>query len=879
MRAWWSKIARAFGRRSGLGEELSEEMQAHLEFLAERNVERGMSAEEARDAARREFGNAALMRERSYESWQFRGFETLLRDIRYALRGIGRAPAFSLIVILTLAVGIGANTAIFSAVYAVLLKPLPYPSGERLVWLGESTAKATGISVTWLNFDHWRKENHAFESMAGFESADFTLTGRGQAVLTHAGIVTSEFFPLTGARPVLGRLFTASDDDPHAPATVVVTREFWARALGSDPAIVGKTLMLDGSAYTVVGVLARVPGFFGRTTDYYLPLRPTAVQLARRDAHGSMRALALLRPGVTLAAARADIDTIMERLAKADPGPEDDHRVYADFLTEVWTGDVRHVFALLIGAVGLVLMLACANIGSLLLIRMTQRAREMAIRSAIGAGRGRLARQLVTETLLITLLGGACGLLLADFGLHLLKALGPRDIPRLMEASLDVPVLLFSAALTLVVGLICSLAPVLGSRRVNLSTQMKESSTGAGSGRLGHALRGGLVITEVAAALVLLFTSGILLRSLLATENINPGFAPKHVLALELQLPDGRYKTHAAILDFYARLEMALRALPGVQAVGAVNCPPGGGDCGDDWYSVVERPAPRREDVPLTLVNLADANCFQTMGIRILAGRGPAEEDHLGAPAVAVINETMARTWWKDARSALGQHIKLGGPYMDGPALEIVGVVSDVPQMGLDGPAQPVVYRAAAQDADSAMVVMIRTSGDPVTRMASVRRVLAATDSEIPIQSLKSCEAWLGASLTQRRFIALLLALFAGIAVALAAIGCYGVLNFWVSSRRHEIAIRMAMGADMAAILRRTGRQAAALGGIGLLIGLCASWGASRWVSSMVFGISAHDPAVFFMAVTGALLIVLISAAVPLWRATQVSPMETLHEV
>lgn len=879
MRTWWSKIVRAFKRRDGLAEELNEEMQAHLEFLIERNMERGMSAEEAHAAARHEFGNAALMRERSYESWQFRGFETLLRDIRYGLRGIGRAPAFSLIVILTLAVGIGANTAIFSAVYAVLLKPLPFPHGERMTVLGESSGKADGISVTWLNFDHWRKENHSFEAMAAYENADLTLTGRGQAVLTHAGVVTNEFFPLTGVRPVMGRLLTASDSEPQSPETVVVSQAFWAHALGADPQIVGKTLVLNGSAHTIVGVLAREPGYFLPAVDYYLPYRPSPQQLARRDMHGGMRVLALLKPGVTLAQARTDINTIMQRLAKADPGPEDDHRAYVQFVTEQRTGNVQNVFALLMGAVAVVLALVCVNIGSLLLIRMTERAREMAIRSAIGAGRGRIARQLLTETLLVTGLGGGCGVVLAGVGLDIMKALGPKNIPRLMEASLDLPVLLFSAGLTVAVGLLCALAPVLGARRVNLALVLKESSAGAGTGWISHAVRGGLVAAEVAAALVLLFTSGLLLRSLMAAENANPGFTPDHVLVLELQLPNMRYRTDAAVLDFYTRLETALRALPGVTSVGAVSCPPGGGDCDDYWYSIVEKPTPRREDVPLTLTNIADTNYFRAMGIPVVAGRDFSEQDRAGGVQVTIISEAMARTWWKDPHSALGQHIKMGGPYMNGPVLEIVGVVGDVPQLGLDNAAYPTFYFPAAQHADNAMVVMIRTSGNPAAIAHSVQRVLAATDSGVPIQSLKTMNEWLSETLAQRRFIALLLTLFAGIAIILAAIGCYGVLNSWVSSRRQEIAIRMAMGADTAAILRRTGRQAAVLGGIGLLIGLGASWGASRWVSSMIFGISAHDPAVFFMAVAGALLIVLISAAVPLRRATQVSPMETLHEV
>jgi putative ABC transport system permease protein len=874
MRLWPGKFWNSWERRK---DDLREELDAHLRIAIAERMERGESYKEAHTEAVKEMGNPQLVADVTRAAWGWQWLERIAQDVRYALRGIVKRPAFALIVIATLAVGIGANTAIFSAVYAVMLKPLPFPHGERAVVMGESTAKADAISVTWLNFEHWRKENHSFEAMAGYESYDMTLTGHGPAMLTRVATVTNEFFPLTGVQPVMGRLLTASDEEPQSPATVVVTQSFWAKTLGADPAIVGKTLMLNGSTYTIVGVLAREPGFFLKHVDYYLPYRPTPKQLSQRDAHGSIRALALLKPGVTLAAARADINTIMERLAKADPGPEDDHRVYAEFVTEERTGDVRHVLMLLMGAVALVLLLACANIASLLLIRMTERARELAIRSAIGAARSRIARQLLTETLLITLIGGAGGLALAGTGLSAMKTLGPSNIPRLMEASLDVPVLAFSLGLTLLVGLFCALAPVLGARKVNLSLVLKESSAGAGSSKVGHALRGGLVAAEVAATLVLLFTSGILLRSLIAAENVDPGFQPDHLLALELQLPDGRYKTDASILDFYARLETTLRALPGVTAAGAVSCPPAGGDCGDYWYSIAEKPAPRREDVPLSLFNIADANYFQTAGMRLIAGRGITEQDRAGTPSVAVINETMARTWWKDTRSALGQHIKWGGPYNDGQVMEIVGVVNDVPQMGLDSQPVPAVYSPAGQRVDSSMLVMIRTSGNPTAMITGVRRAVAATDNNLPIQSLKTSEEWLGASLAQRRFVTLLLALFAGIAVILAAIGCYGVLNAWVSSRRQEIAIRMAMGAGTIAILRRMSRQAALLGAIGLTVGLAASWMASRWVESMVFAISAHDPVVLMMAVAGALLIVAISAAVPLWRATQVDPIKTLR--
>src|SRR5580700_3187604 len=321
MRQWWSKLARAFGRRD-LVNELQQEMEAHLQFLIEENLERGMPPEEARAAARRHFGSATTVRERGYQSWQFPTLESFLQDLRFAARGIWRARVFSLIVILTLAVGIGANTAIFSAVYAVLLKPLPFPSGERLVWLGESSAKASSISVTWINFKHWRMENHSFESLAGFEKADLTLTGRGQAVLTRAGVVTNEFFRLTGSRPIIGRLFTAGDDEPQSAATVVVTRAFWVKTLSADPQIIGKTMTLNGTAHIVIGVLARDPGFFLPPVDYYLPLRPSVAQASKRDAHEWMHALGLLKPGVTLSQARSDLATIMQRLAQADPGPE-----------------------------------------------------------------------------------------------------------------------------------------------------------------------------------------------------------------------------------------------------------------------------------------------------------------------------------------------------------------------------------------------------------------------------------------------------------------------------------------------------------------------------------------------------------------------------
>src|SRR5580700_5477886 len=432
MREWWAKICRAFDLRRGLDGDLSDEIEAHLELMTSENIERGMPADEARAAARRAFGNLTRTQENARQTWQFPRFETVLQDIRYGLRGIRKAPSFSAVVILTLALGIGANTAIFSVVYSVLLRPLPYPHGERLVRLGESTAEAPGIAVTWINFQHWRTESTAFEDMAAVTGADLTLTGRGDAVLTNARLVTSNIFRLTGMKPALGRLFTDADDKPGAAPTVVVTAEFWQSRLSGDSNILGEALELDGTSYQIIGVLSPEQKYLWRSAEVYLPLGRTQSPSAKRSDHRSIAGLGLLKPGTTATQARANLDAIMQRLALSDPGPEDDHRSHVAYLADDMTGaDLRTTLLVLMGAVGLVLIIACANVASLLLVRSTARAREIAIRVAIGAGRARLVRQLLTENIITAAIGGALGLLLAGWCLRALILIGPRDIPRL----------------------------------------------------------------------------------------------------------------------------------------------------------------------------------------------------------------------------------------------------------------------------------------------------------------------------------------------------------------------------------------------------------------------------------------------------------------
>jgi len=878
MREWWSKICRALHLQNGLENELSDEIEAHLDLLAADNMERGMPPEEARAAARRAFGNMTRTHENAREAWQFPRFETVLADIRYGLRGIRKSAGFSVVVILTLALGIGANTAIFSVVYAVLLRPLPYPNGERLVWLGESTSNEPGISVTWINFEHWRQESDSFLNMAAFATTDLTLTGRGDAVLTHAGLVTSSFFELTGAKPVLGRLFTEADDTLGAAPTAVVTADFWQRNLGGDANVVGQTLRLNGRSYEIIGMLRPGLRFFSRPLDFYLPIGPSRVTSLKRSDHGSMRALGLLKPGATLAQARTNLDAIMQRLALSDPGPEDDHRAYATYLTEETTGEIRPTLLVLMSAVGLVLLIACANVASLLLVRSTGRAREIAVRVAIGASRGRLARQLLTENLVIAAIGGALGLLVASWCLRTLVLLGPVDIPRLSEATLDLPVLTFAVITSIVVGLLAGLAPVFTAGKVDLTVALKEGSAASGTGRRGQALRSTLVITETALTFILAFASALLVRSLIAAQTSNPGFEPQHLLALELQLPESRYKSDENIRQYYGQLSASLRAEPGIEQVGLVMCPPGAGDCGDWWYSILERPTPARSDVPMTLFNIVDGAYFGAARMRVLAGRSFSDADRVGGSPVTVINEQLARQSWPDPQLALGQHLKVGGPYTEGPTLEIVGVVANVSQMGLDAEPMPTFYYPFSQKPSSAMVVMIRTNGDPAQWTSAARRHVSAIDRNVPIQSLRTSEDWLGATLKRRRFATLLLGLFGALALVLVSVGIYGVINYWVSARQREIAIRLALGATRSTILRWAAFDATRLAAMGIVLGAIGAWGASRWLKSLVFGVTEHSPLMLLIAAATVLAVAALAASLPLWRAMHTDAVQNLHE-
>ncbi|MGC4050468.1 MAG: ABC transporter permease [Paludibaculum sp.] len=873
MREWWSRLQGWLTGRGAISGDLAEEIQTHLEMDAADREERGLSREEARQEAQRRFGNPVRVAEKARDSWGFPSLESLAQDVRYALRAMRRTPALTLVIVITLALGIGVNTAIFSVLNTVVLKPLPYPGGERIVWLGESTGKASGISVTWVNYQNWVRGNHTLEDMAAFRGDHMTLTGGREALMMKGMAVTSHYFAMLGMRPVLGRFWTEGDDRPGSNRMVVLTHRFWAEKLGGDPGIAGRSLTLDGQMYEVAGVAA--PIWTPNAVDYYVGLGAREGSTTDRSKHGSIRALARLKPGVQLAEARADLDAIMRHLAEAEPGPENEHTSFGRFYAEQTTGEMRGTLLVLMAAAALVLLIACANVTSLLLARNTARGGELAIRTAIGAGRGRLIRQLFTENLVLALCGGLAGILLAGWALRALVLTAPPGIPRIAEISLDLPVLLFASAITLGTGLLAGLAPVFTAGRVDLTTALKDTVRSSG-GKRRQTLRSALVVAEIALTLVLAFGSGLLLRSLAAAQHANPGFEAAQVMSVELLLPRASYVGAQARENFYGALLERLRAIPGVSAVSAVHCPPGAGDCGDWFYSIPGRPVPARNEVPIALFNTAMTDYFETMRVPLRQGRTFTANDTRTGPKVAVVNETFARTWWP-GESAVGRQIKVGGPYIDGPLFEIVGVVGDVRQSGLDSLPQPEIYQPFAQQTEGGMAVMVRASGDPALVAPAIRARVSEVDRNLPVQRLAPLSETLRDGLVRRRFITVLLGLFAGLALTLAAVGVYGLLNYWVNVREPEIAIRLALGATPGRILGWTGIHALRLALVGIALGCAGSWAAARGLDELVFGITAQNPATLLAAGVAVAVTALAATALPAWRASRVDAARRLH--
>jgi putative ABC transport system permease protein len=862
---------RALLRRSEMERELDEELRYHIEQQTEQNIRLGMNPEEARHNAQKAFGGVEQAKERSRDARGVRWIEDLWQDLRYSARMLLKNPGFTLVAVTTLTLGIGANTAIFSLVEALLLRPLPYAEPDRLVLMSEKGRN----HITYPNFSDWRERAQSFEGMASIRNQTLNLTGVDTPVSLRGRTVNWNFFHLLGVQPQLGRLFVAEDDRRGAARTALLSDGLWKTQFGADPRVIGRTLMLDGEPYEAIGVLP--PGFeYFKADDVYVPIGPFLKPdgLMQRGVSMGLFALGRLKPGVTLAQANSELTGIAAQLEREYPADNKDRGAMAEPLKDVMSEGVRRSLWVLLGAVVFILLIACVNVANLLLARGADRQREMALRLALGAGRGRIVRQLLSESLLIALLGGAFGALLGGWMLNGLLALAPDDVPQLYRVSLNMTALLFTLVVSALTSVFCGLAPALHAARADLGAALKEggrSTAGAARDRT----RKTLLVVEVSLALVLLVGAGLLTRSMARLLGIDPGFNTENLLTMRLNLRSEAY-TVPRRLSLYDESLARLGALPGARGAAITRSLP---IDGSDWSSAF-RAADKPSPFGYAALSSISANYFEVMGMRVLKGRVFTSTDTAEAPRVAVINETLAARIWP-GEDPIGKRLKTGMkefPDQWNPWCEVVGVVADVKLEVLeqDTPAQ--MYFPLLQRPNSPTLwLVVRTAGDPLQAVAAVERTVHAVEKDLPIYSVRSMNQLLGSSLATRRLTLVLLAGFAALALLLAAVGIYGVTSYSFRQRTHELGIRMALGAQAGDVLKLVLMQGLKLAFVGVLIGLTAAFSLTRWMKSLLFEVSPTDPMTFAVIALLLIAVALLACWIPARRATKVDPLVALR--
>ncbi len=801
---------------------------------------------------------------------------TLIGDFRFALRRLRRAPTFTVAAVACLALGIGANTAIFTVINAVLVRPLPYPEPDRLVMVWEANRDRQGDRnvVSPANYLDWRAQNTVFESTAAVYHTRMNLTGRGEPLEVPVELATAGLFRLLGMRPLLGRTFSAEEDVPGGPAVVVLSHGLWQRRFGGAPDVVGQTIALDGTAVTVVGVLPEGAGIVGlpRAPELWVPF---ALDPAHdyRATHGRyMQVFARLRPGVSRDRAQAEMATIARRLEEAHPENNRGWSVNLVPVPEQVTGALRRPLLVLAGVVALVLLIACANVANLQLAQAASRRREIAVRAALGASRSRVIRQFLAESLLLAAAGGLGGVLLALWLTDALAARAAATIPRLSGIQVDFATLAFTLVLAATAGILFGLVPALHAGRIDLHESLKQGGRGASGG--GARTRAGLVAAQVALSLVLLVGAGLLLKSFARLEQVELGFDPDRVLTARITLPEARYEDPAAQAAFFGALMSEVRALPGVRAAGAINWLPLSGLRSGTGVYIAGRPLPAPgEDLPAD-ISAVEPGYFQAMGIPLKDGRLLTPTDGPRQPRAVVVSEAFVRRYLPGV-APLGQRV--GMEWTDTLVGTIVGVVGDVKHTGVDSLSNPTLYWAIPQFPWNAMSLVVRTSGDPEHVAAAVTARVHALDPELAVADVKPLDAYLGDSLARRRFSMTLLAGFAGLALVLTAVGLYGVMANSVVQRTRELGIRLALGETREAVLRGVLRRGLGLVAAGIIIGLAGALAFTRVLGALLYEVSATDPAVFAGIIALLSFVGLVASYLPARRATRVDPMVALR--
>jgi putative ABC transport system permease protein len=867
-------------RRRRYEREMEEEMRFHLEMQIGQNLEAGMGAEEARYAARRQFGNQTWLKEASREMWSLNSIETLIQDLRYGVRILIKNPGFAFVAVLTLALGIGANTAIFSVVNAVLIKPLPYREPDRVVQFWETNplknwTQETGAPVAPANLFDWQKQNQAFEDIAAYVYFNMKsgpnglqMESDGEPDRIKTLYVTGNIFSVLGVNAMIGRALREEETWEGRHTVAVLSYGLWQRRFSADPKIVGRKIRLSGLDREVVGVMPPDFYFPSKEAEVWIPMGWNYAEIAKLRGTHFLVAIGRLKPGVTLDLARSEMTAIASRLEQQYPESNKQMSVGLGPLRERIVSNVQLPLIMFLVAVAFVLLIACANVVNLLLSRSAARSREVAIRSALGAGRGRIVRQLLTESLLLAITGGAIGLLLAGWLKDLLVAFSPGDIPRLDEVRLDWRVLGFTVGITLLTTLLTCLAPALQSSKPDLTSSLKEGGQKGYVGQGGR-MRGALVIAEIALALVLVAGAGLMIRSLSLLRQVNPGFDPNNVLSLSVSLPESKYDG-ARAQAFFGQAEQRIRRLPGVIAVGSTTVP---ALKGFGWTSSATIEGwPPEDDVSEVRHKVITPDYFRAMGIKLLRGRFFNESDNEKSQPVIIVNDTFARRHFP-GEDPIGKRVK----FLQAPWRMIIGVVNDEKQDGLGAKVDHEAYRPLLQGAQSDMTFMVRTTTDPQSLVGAIREEIRALDRSLPLYDIKTMRVAIYESLARERFITLLLIVFAALALALASIGVYGVMSYSVTQRSREIGVRIALGAQTGDVLKLIVAQGGELAAVGVAIGLISAFALTRLMKTLLFGVSATDPLTFVAVSLLLSIMALLACYIPARRATKVDPLVSLR--
>ena len=800
------------------------------------------------------------------------------QDLRYGFRSLLRNPGFCAVAVLALALGIGPNTAIFTMVNAVLLKPLPVPEPGRVVMIWGTLLKSgfDQMPVSGADFLDWKKQAHSFDHMsAAFAIPEYGLniSGAGDPERVPAALASQDFLPALGIQTIAGRNFLPDEDRPGGPPAVLISNALWQRRFHSDPAAIGRTLTVDGIPRTIVGV---VPHHLGEMVkaDLWLPTQINPNSPERQNHNFGI--VARLKPGVTLAQARAEMTVIAQRLERAYPATNSGWGITMFPMAEMYTGRIRPVLLILLGAVGLLLLIACANLANLLLARAATREREIAIRGALGAARRRIIRQLLTESLVLALAGGALGLVLAVWGVRLLRSIVPDMFPMLQHMGVDLQVLAFTLGISIATGLLFGLMPAWKAARTDINTTLKEAAGRSESAGGSQRIRSFLLATEVALAVLLSVSAGLLLRSFVRVTGVNPGLRTANILSMNISLPEVKYDTPLKRAIFYKNLMERVEALPGVRSAGAVMFLPLRVSIlsfriGVNSFEIEGRPPVTQDKQPLADYRSAMPGYFNTMGIALRQGRLFDLHDDLDSKRVVLVNEALVRKHFPH-ENPLGQHITMGGKPM-----EIVGVVADAKMYGLDSPVEPAVYTPQLQRPSDSMGVVVRTEGDPAAMASAVRREILKLDPEQPVSNVRTMDKVLSDSLMLRRVAMLMITVFAALALTLATVGIYGLTAYSVSRRTHEIGLRVALGASQPQVLRLVVGRGLVTSLIGAAVGVAAAFQLTRALSGMLYGVTPTDPLVFAGVPLLLIAVSVFASYVPARRAVRIDPLVALR--